>query len=300
MKNLRIIAVSCLTFLAVFACKKAKSDAYGSAPESTSKIETENISDSISSVATLAVKDRQFIKTASVSMEVKELYPATIGIEKLALEMNGFVIHSEIQNSIFSEETFNTSDQNAILLRKFQPTTDLQVRIPTEKLGEFLQNINKNSIYLQSRLINAEDVTATIKMAELEKSRIKKTGTEITQLKTDKDKVLLSDANASENNQQELASLSMKDQLEYSLVQISLKEPGLRVIETPISNTKNIDNKYKYNFFFDLKNAVIEGFYLTQSLIIGLVKIWPLSIIILVVLYFVRKKKKAKTFDQQD
>jgi hypothetical protein len=48
-------------------------------------------SDSVSSVATMKVKDKQFIKTADVNMEVKDVYDATISIEKSVQELGGFV-----------------------------------------------------------------------------------------------------------------------------------------------------------------------------------------------------------------
>jgi hypothetical protein len=252
------------------------------------------ISDSISSVASLNVKDKQFIKTASVEMEVKDVYETTISVEKFLVTIGGFVTSSQLNSQILSEETYNTSDENAMLVRKFKTENRMQVRVPTEKLSEILQIINNEKLFLNARNISAEDVTANIALAKLEAKRAEKTGKNIEKLVTNKDKVVLTDENQAESNFQKVGTMEMTDQLKYSTVDIFINEPKLRIAEIAITNTKNIDNKYKFNFFYDVKNALTEGFYLIQKLIIGLFTIWPLILIFLAGLYFWKKRTKLK------
>ena len=261
---------------------------------------TAEISDSISSVATLQVKDKQFIKSAEVNMEVKDVYESTISIEKQLKDLGGFVTSSRLNSNILSEETFNTSDENATLVRKFQTESTMQVRVPMEKLGVLLTFINDKNLFLNTRHITAEDVTANIKLAELEAKRNAKTGTNITQLKTNTDKVTMNDDNQSEGNYQKVASYEMTDNLKFSSVNIYLKEPKLRTAEIAITNTNNIDNKYKLNFIYDVKNAFVEGFYLIQKLLIGLVTIWPLLLITAVIYYFVRRRKETLKIENSE
>ena len=122
----------------------------------------------------MKVKDKQFIKTADVNMEVKDVYNATIAIEKSVQELGGFVTNSNLQSNVVSENTYNTSNEKAMLVKKkYQTENRMQVRIPTEKLGELLTAINTNKLFLNSRSINAEDVTANIKYSELEGKEIK-------------------------------------------------------------------------------------------------------------------------------
>lgn len=265
--------------------------------DQTSMVET---SDSISSAATMQVKDKQFIKTADVNMEVKDVYDATIAIEKSLTNLGGFVTSSRLNAQIISDETFNTSDENATLVRKFQTDNTMQVRVPTGKLGEFLTFINDKKLFLNSRNITASDVTSNIKLAELEAKRNSKTSTNISQLKINKDKVTMADDNDSESNYQKISSFEMNDHLKYSTVDIYLKEPKLRIAEIAVTNTTNIDNKYKFNFVYDLKNAFVEGFYLIQRLVIGLVTIWPILLISIVVFYFYRRRKETLKIENSD
>lgn len=292
------LSLATVLLLGIYSCKKGEATASKYELESTADSAAVVVSDSVSSVATIKVKDKQFIKTAEVNMEVKDVYEATISIEKSIQELGGFVTKSNLQSNVVSEDTYNTSSNDAMLVKKFQTENTMQVRVPTDKLGELLTLINDKKLFLHSRIINAEDVTAGIKYAELEGKRIKKSSENISQLKANKDKVKLDDDNMSENNQQQLANMDVADNLKYSTVDIYIKEPKLRTAEIAVTNTKNIDNKYKFNFIYDAKNAFVEGFYLIQRIAVGLITIWPILLIAAAIIYLLRKRKYFKKPDQ--
>ena len=116
---IKLSIVSAL-LLGIYSCKKG--EAASSAYEASSGADSAAVmtSDSISSVATMKVKDKQFIKTADVNMEVKDVYEATISIEKLVQDLGGFVTHSNLRSNVISEETYNTNDEDAVLVKKYQ------------------------------------------------------------------------------------------------------------------------------------------------------------------------------------
>lgn len=285
------LSLSAVLLLGIYSCKKGE---VAATEVSASDSAVSMVTDSVSSVATMEVKDKQFIKTADVNMEVKDVYEATVSIEKTVQDLGGFVTHSNLQSSILSEDTYNTSDNEAMLIKKYQTENTMKVRVPTEKLGELLTKINDKKVFLNYRTINAEDVTSGIKYAEMEGKRIKKTGENIDQLKTNKDKVQLDNDNMAEGNMQQLANMDTTDNIKYSTIDIYIKEPKLRIAEIAVTNTRNIDNQYKFNFIYDAKNAFVEGFYLIQKIAVGLITIWPLLLILAVVVYFLRKRKLTK------
>lgn len=289
MKNLhpKTVLIS-LVLLTGTACSKSEVSTTEVMHETDSAV---LISDSISNAATMEMEGKRFIKSANVDMEVKDVYDATIAIEKSVQEMGGFVTTSELISGIVSEETYEVSDESAVLFRKFRTETNMQVRIPTEQLGALLQFINNRKVFLTSRVILAEDVTANIELAKMESKRIKTTADNIRQIRNDKDKVKLDDQNMGANNNQKVADLQMSDRLKYSTVQIYLKEPELRVAEIAVTNVRNKDNKFKSNFLYETKNAFVEGFYLTQRLVIGLLTLWPILILGGLLIYFFRRKR---------
>lgn len=285
----KILSISLVAML-IIGCKKSEAGENSAFADANSK-EISMSADSVSVAATQTVEGKQFVKTAEVDMEVKDVYGATISIEKHLISLGGFVTQSRMEAHTLSENTYNISDESSMLIRKFQNQNKMQVRVPTEKLGEFLDFINDKKVFLNSRIISAEDVTANINLSKLEAERQAKTSTNISELKSGKDKVNLDDKNMSQANSQKYSDEILADQLKYSTVDIFIKEPSTSVAKIPIVNTKNIDNEYKYNFFFDVKNAFVEGFYLIQQIFVFLISIWPIILIGGLVFYFWRRRK---------
>ncbi len=287
--NVKTLVLSSFILVSLIACKKNESGEYAATVSNID--EKMMVSDSTSMAASQEIEGKKFVKTADIDMEVKNVYDATMSIEKSLKELGGFVTNSRLQANTISEETYNTSDEAAILVRKYQNQNQMQVRVPTEKLADFLTIINDKKLFLNSRIITADDVSANIKMSELDQKRLQKTGENIAQLKSNKDKVNLADDNMNSANQQKIADYNLSDNLKYSTVNIFIKEPKTSVAEIPITNIKNIDNKYKSNFFYEMKNALIEGFYLIQSIIIFLISVWPLWLITLLGIFLYKNRK---------
>ena len=290
--NLKTAAVFFAVTISVIACKKSEISEYGS-PAIVDSAAVAVTSDSISMAATQEVEGKKFIKTADVNMEVKNVYESTISIEKYLKKNGGFVTKSEMNSSVLSEENFPINDAEAKLVREFRQINDMEVRVPTVKLGEFLEFVNQSNLFLHTRNISAEDVSANIMMADLEEKRMKKTESNIQTIKNNSEKVNLADNNLSEQNNQKLATYNLSDNLKYSTVNLHLKEPSSRISSIAVTNTKNFDNQYRYNFFYDVKNAIIKGFYLTQEIIVGLFTIWPILLFSGIGFYFWKKRKTA-------
>ncbi|MCJ7933759.1 MAG: DUF4349 domain-containing protein [Chryseobacterium sp.] len=288
------LLLSAVLLTGTYSCKKGEAAATDPGAYATTDSASVILSDSISSAATIEVKDKQFIKTAAINMEVKDVYDATIAIEKSVQDLGGFVTNSNLSSNVVSENTYSISNEEAILVKKYQSENMMKVRVPTEKLGEFLTLINTNKVFLASRSITAEDVTSSIKYAVLEDKRNQKTSENISQLKTNKDKVTLDDKNTAEGNLQKLSNMDTADHLKYSTIDIYIKEPQLRIAEIPVTNTNSIDNKYKFNFLYNVKDGFVYGFYLIQKIIVALVNVWPLLLIAGGLIYFFRKKKFSK------
>ena len=90
--------IGSLVLATIFSCNKR--EAVGSYDRANAVDQTANaeISDSISSVATLEVKDKQFIKSAQLNMEVEDVYNSTIFIEKSLINLKGFITSSELNS----------------------------------------------------------------------------------------------------------------------------------------------------------------------------------------------------------
>ena len=305
MKNNTLnLAVAAIIILSVFSCKKQESSAAGYDNNAKAEVPAEGVvpgssSDAISSAASTQVKDKEFVKTATVDMEVKDVYNATVKIENQLKEIGGYVTNSELHNNLVSEETYNQTDEKAMMVKKSNMQNNMTVKVPTLQLADFLQAINGQNLFLNSRIINAEDVTANIKMAQLEQQRMQKKSGNITNLKPTSKTVEQSDDNEREKNQNAVEAYSLRDNIAYSTVNLVLREPNVRVAEIPVVNTKSVDAKYKTNFFYEAKLSFINGFYLIQQFFILLLNLWPFMLLIAAIIYLFRfksfKKKNPNT-----
>ena len=272
----------------LFSCQKSESvdSQYESAVTTADSTSVQK--DEVSYAASQQIPDKKFVKTAEVSMEVKDVYEATVHIENALKNLGGFVTKSELQSQVIEEETYNTSDQNAVLLRKFNSYNKMQVRVPSEKLGALLTSVNDRKLFLNTRIISAEDVTNNAKIAELELKKINKTGEVISQMKTNEKKANLTEENEEKNNTQQIENLNLADNIKYITVDIYIKEPKVRITEIAITNTQFYDNKYQVNFFYEAKSSLLNGFYFVQKFFVFLLNFWPLFLGILIVIYFVK------------
>ncbi|WP_087137839.1 DUF4349 domain-containing protein [Elizabethkingia meningoseptica] len=305
MKNNTLnLTVAALLILSVFSCKKQESSAAGYDNNEKAEVTAEGVvpgssSDAISSAASTQVKDKEFVKTATVDMEVKDVYDATVKIENQLKEIGGYVTNSELHNNLVSEETYNQTDEKAMMVKKSNMQNNMTVKVPTLQLADFLQAINGQNLFLNSRIINAEDVTANIKMAQLEQQRMQKKTGSITNLKPTSKTVEQNDDNEREKNQNAVEAYSLRDNIAYSTVNLVLREPNVRVAEIPVVNTKSVDAKYKTNFFYEAKLSFINGFYLIQQFFILLLNLWPFMLLIAAIIYLFRfksfKKKNPNT-----
>jgi len=246
MKNLNTkIVVSALLFSTVFACQKNEQTENVAEMNKVSSADyaAEAVTDSVSSAASMEVKDKKFVKTADVDMEVKDVYDATIFIEKQLKDLGGFVTVSRLNSNVVSAETFETSDSDATLVKKFQTENKMQVRVPTERLGDFLTFINDKKLFLNSRVILAEDVTNNAKIADLETKKLQQTGQVIDKMKNTGEKVEKTESNLAQNNDQQIQNMKLADDLKYSTVEIYIKEPQIRVAEIAVINSKSKNRK---------------------------------------------------------
>lgn len=284
----------------LFSCQKSESvDAeYESAAMTADSTSVQN--DEVSYAASQQIPDKKFVKTAVVSMEVKDVYEATVHIENALKNLGGFVTKSELQSQVIEEETYNTSDQNAVLLRKFNSYNKMQVRVPSEKLGTFLTSVNDRKLFLNTRIISAEDVTNNAKIAELELKKINKTGEVISQMKNNEKKANLTEENEQKNNTQQIENLNLADNIKCSTVDIYIKEPKVRIAEIGITNTQFYDNKYQVNFFYEAKSSLLNGFYFVQKFFVFLLNFWPLFLGILIVIYFVKYNLTTLIFPKKN
>ena len=279
MKSITQKIVSSLVFLVIIASCAKKNEPEGTYEDiDLNNLESKAVVDSaaapMSMAASQEVEGKKFVRKADVNMEVSDVYQATIYIENALKEMGGFVTLSNYRSEVLEEKVFPQSDEKSMLVREYITKNQMQVRVPTEKLSDFLKQLNDKNIVLRERIITAEDVSTNIKMAELEKQRMAKHKAQLSQQAN-----TIKNAEAVNENERELIyqkinDLNLADELKYSTVEIYLSEPKSKISQVEIPNTKSLKNKYQGGFGYSIKEAFADGFYGFQLFLILVAHAW--------------------------
>ena len=306
MKSITQKIVFSLVFLVIIASCAKKIEAEGTYEDLDLKsLESEAVADSttapISMAASQEVEGKKFVRKADVNMEVSDVYQATIYIENALKEMGGFVTLSNYRSEVLEEKVFPQSDEKSMLVREYITKNQMQVRVPTEKLSDFLKQLNDKNIFLRERIITAEDVSTNIKMAELEKQRMAKHKAQLSQQTN-----TIKNAEAVNENERELIyqkinDLNLADELKYSTVEIYLSEPKSKISQVEIPNTKSLKNKYHGGFGYSIKEAFADGFYGFQQFLILVAHAWMFILAgILGIFVWKNRKKFWKKSDKKE
>ena len=304
MKSITQKIVFSLVFLVIIASCAKKNETEGTYLDLDLK-ESEAVIDSaavpMSMAASQEVEGKKFVRKADVNMEVSDVYQATIYIENTLKEMGGFVTLSNYRSEVLEEKVFPQSDEKSMLVREYITKNQMQVRVPTEKLSDFLKQLNDKNIFLRERLISAEDVRTNIKMAELEKQRMAKHKAQLSQQTN-----TIKNAEAVNENERELIyqkinDLNLADELKYSTVEIYLSEPKSKISQVEIPNTKSLKNKYQGGFGYSIKEAFADGFYGFQQFLILIAHAWMFILAgVLGIFVWKNRKKFWKKSDKKE
>lgn len=309
MKKSRIILPAAFLFI-LFSCEKGGHQKGEYATEESVSSESvavdaaaQNSDAPLSSTAaTHQDPERKFIRKADLSMEVENVYKSTTTIEKNLAAIGGFVTQSNLSSNVISTETFPVDADSAREVKKYSVENSMTVRVPQRELGNFLNSLSSEMKFLNFRNIAAEDVSLSFIISELEKERLDKTSGKLDKINeesgkiSDKQDIVNNiDDKQSEINHNKISTMKLKDDVAYSSVTLFLSEKE-KIAETMIINPKSYDQKYRTGFWYRAGNSIQDGFYFFQTLLVGLLYLWPLWIFAIALFFGIKwYSKKMRT-----
>jgi len=243
--------------------------------------------------------DKKFVRTADLSMEVKNVYESTTRIENKVSELGGYVTKSDLASNVFSEKTYEVSKDSAIEVRKYTVSNRMTLRIPETELSKFLIALGDEISFLDYRNIQADDVSLQLLLSQMEQQRIENVSEKLDRLTSENGKIgekqqLISDGNSkqSELNREKINRMKTEDEIAYSTVSLTISEKE-KAAEIRVINLKNFDDKYKTGFWLSARNSVKGGFDLLQTILIGILYLWPFFVLGSLVWFVIRKYRKS-------
>lgn len=270
-----------------------------SADEADDSADSQTAAPLNSTAADYTHPDRKFVRTADLSMEVKDVYKSTTRIENKVSELGGYVTKSDLASNVFSEKTYEISKDSAVEVRKYTVSNRMTLRIPETELSKFLIALGDEISFLDYRNIQADDVSLQLLLNQMEQQRIENVKGKLENLTSENGKIgekqqVISDGNnkQSELNREKINRMKTEDQIAYSTVSLTIKEKE-KAAEIPVINLKDFDDKYKTGFWLSAWNSVKGGFDLLQTILIGILYLWPVFVLGSLIWFAIRKYRKS-------
>jgi len=296
MKNITTILVIALS-ITLFSCSPKASE---EAPAVESTV------DMVSSSAAVENKKdttHQFIRTADLKFKVKSVIKSTYDIEDITARTGGFVTYTNLTSDVLSTETKEINFDSSVIVTHFVVTNSIIIRIPNTKLDTTLKQISRNIVYLDSRVIKADDVALqllsnnlTIRRSDKNEARLKNAidnrGKKLNET-TSAEELLLNKQEQADNAR--IANLSLKDQINFSTIHLTIYQ-NQGVNYEKIVREKN-SKQYEPGLGYRILDSLSYGWSIFEDIIVFLINLWGLVLLGVIgflgyKLYVIKFKKK--------
>ncbi|UOE50233.1 DUF4349 domain-containing protein [Mucilaginibacter sp. SMC90] len=232
----------------------------------------------------------KLVKTADMRFKVKNVRQTGDAIAALTAKMNGMVMHHQMQANIERSEDIRISKDSVNRVSAFSTTADMTVRVPSDKLEDYMTEVGHMGTYVTMRKMDIEDRTLDYLS---EKLKLKNRQELVAQQKQGKviiknpvNVMLLKD----DMVDQQIGGMRTDAEVKYSTVTLSFYQSNTIVQET-IANDD--PSAYQLPFFKRLTIAMNNGWSLFIELMLGVANIW-VFIMLLVVLWMLYRYYRRK------
>ena len=226
---------------------------------------------------------RKFVRTAELKFRVREVLPATLQIEDIALHNHGFVTVSNLSSEVEQRSEQPISRDSALETTRFSVHAHLTIRVPYRQLDTTLRAMNRLVDYLDYRNVKAEDVALKMMEDQLLQLRQRNYQREISnaaQSGKSGNKMEAADRTLESRtaaDQSRIDRLKLEDALQFSTVEIDIYQAA-QIKRQTIANTEI--RPVEMSFWRELGDALRSGAGFLEMLVIGLVQAWAFILLI--------------------
>ncbi len=229
---------------------------------------------------------RKFLRTADVKFEAENAIQSTTAIEDAVVKQGGFITLSGLESEVFGKEVTEISADSMLEITSFRVVSHMVLRVPTQRLDTVLKSIAKEVKFLDSRSIKADDVSLAMLSNKLTMKRLSKYGDKPLTVKDENGKVISSSLAVADSKLEKQGAadetfvnqLSLEDQVNYSTVILEIYQHE-QFRKVMMENSNNHD-RYEPSLFSRIWASLVTGWRILESIIVGLLKIWPILVLI--------------------
>ncbi len=229
---------------------------------------------------------RKFIKTGSLRFKVKNVQEASNRIEDIVEKYDGFITHSELSSNITQVNEVEISEDSVLLNKAYEMSNKITLRIPNQNFDKVLREIQPVMTFLEYKKVSADDVSLNLLASDLRKKRysefenrykheIATKGKKLEETANSEEKLFDYQTQADINN---VETLSIKDKVNYSTVEIEVFQPISNMIELQ----PNMDNDFAYqpHFLRRIWQSFRTGWFVFEEVLVFLTKFWMLMLVL--------------------
>jgi hypothetical protein len=216
----------------------------------------------------------KIIKTADIRFQVKDVEKSLAAIKTMVKNCDGYLASENLQND--SGRLENT----------------IMIRVPAERFDQLIQSLNGQAIYVDSKTIEARDVTEEFVDTEARlnaKKEVEQRYLDILQRAKTVQEILEVEGRLGAVRE-EIEAVEgklkyMNDQITYSTITLTIYQPVFQ-----LAHPGN-------GFWGRLVNALVGGWNSFLAVLVGLVYVWPFVIVLGIGVWIYRRfmGKKKKT-----
>jgi len=247
---------------------------------------------------------RNFIRTADIKFQVKDVISATYNIEDIVVRHSGFVENTELSSQINNTKEICIKEDSTLVITYYTVLNTLVLRVPNTKLDTTLKEIAKLVDFMDYRIIKAKDVSLDLLSKKLERARLANYDSRMKSAIDNKGKKLndLTDAEDNLLDKQEqadeakLENLRILDKIKFSTIHLSLYQNQSIKYES-IAKEKDI-KPYSTSFGVRVVDALKFGWIIIVEICLFIVRFWSVILIAALVFFGVKylRKRGIKLF----
>ena len=301
MKNIRqLIIVLALAAGILFSCKQSTKaeEVIGEEAEMSSAM-TESKTATPTANASEPKKpesQRKFIRTADLKFKAKNVAKVTYEVENITTKLGGFVAYTNLQSQTSSEITNKISSDSSVVTKHFRVENEMILRVPNTKLDSTLKAITPLIAHLDFRVIKADDVSLKLLSNTMAQNRASENTQRLAQAINNKGRKLnditsaedVLDSKKALSDQSKLENLSLKDQINFSTINIAMYQDEAVSRELIV----NIDNgKYDQSLGSRLLDSLELGWNMIAGILVFFTQLWGIFLIGILIFLGYRKLK---------
>lgn len=305
-------ALPLCVLLILSAYSKAPEHEFAQATSDTtleSPVASAQNSDSLNSQTTTQheqahLKDKRFIINVNVHFHVADVVKTANTLESLTLNTGGYLQKVHIFNDDTDTHRYPIGDGNIKMLTQFVRQGQMVVRIPKERVGEFLKGVQEQMVFLNNQEYTAKDVALDLQREQLHAQIEAQRQADLARLnptKTDDlvDKSAHIDAISQSKYHQALAKLDRQvliEQVAFSTISLNFYQ-NPQIFEQIAPNTDAyVAKDNRANFGHKFIQSLYAGWGYFLEFVLWLVSLWALVLGLGVGVFLWRFFKKRGKF----